>query len=90
MLNDRSIFILEPAINGLDVCEDALPVRFSHHYHVFYVEKRSNAGVIPVNTEIIVKVGKKKKPLPSCSNTYSATLNASSKFLRRSLGVSES
>lgn len=38
------ILVLEAAVDGLDVGEDALPVWFSHHHHVLDVKQRRDAG----------------------------------------------
>lgn len=47
-----SAVVLEAAVDGLDVGEDALPVGLPHGHHVVHVEQRVNAGLLTATRNV--------------------------------------
>lgn len=41
-----SRLVLEPAVDGLHVGEDALPVRLTHRHHIVHVQQRVDARLL--------------------------------------------
>lgn len=47
----RSVLIFEPAVDGLDIGEDALPIRFAHRHHIFHIQQGIYARLLIGNFE---------------------------------------
>lgn len=50
----KSRLVLEPAVYGLHVSEDALPVRLAHRNHVIHVQQRVDAGLLAADNTVLV------------------------------------